>query len=1287
MASAFGPATGGAGAASGAGAGSGAGSLGGAGSGPALEFLADGNICGQTLLRLVCRGSAIIAELQRLSQHIPSVMLPSEENPMAAKYAPVLFDFRYLKTPEMFDKQINTSAELGDVDDEFYASHEELLSRFYALFENVYRYIVDYNKYLGDLIEGFYIQHTLADVLLDTDGKQLMCEALYLLGVMLLTMDTKVPGPVRERLIVAHYRHKGESVTVPIVELAKLCRDTGFRPGEAASKRPVGYPEEYFRRFPIPKEVVSMVLARLRTDDVYHQLRVYPAPEHQSFALSQQASVLYVCLYFSPRTLTEEKKEMREIVDKHFSDNWVVSAPFPSPPLSLELELQFLFFLPPPLYLPRLPSSLIACFRWLVCLLSSAALQVPVYMGALADLTVEWDRYKAAREALQMDALKPETVRALIERHRGVLLEADRQLNTYLTEGVLTEDFVIDNLPAIMDTLRRTNTSLRWAMLHRRTEHRRFREMILAPSAFGPSPVLLDASLRTALLELRLKAHVRRLLRGKADKWAADRAETEGMLLELAEYFSGARALTRVEREEELMNYFNNLAAEVRRLDYADAVLAGRKIRQLIKGLEEVTAFDAVDASASIKEFLALARAALLEMVRTVNVTEVVEADIDTISDMSFAWELIRDYVADMHERIRGDPTSVAVLRALFLKLTSVLNTPLVRITQAASRDEESVAQFYSGELVAFLRRVLEVIPVIVFSTLEGVIRLQTQEMKPLPVRFEVAALRDLAQADARHDLARRTHQISVFTEGVLAMKKTLLGVIKVDPRQILNDGIRKHLVDQTSRALHSLLVFDTRLGRGRDPKSAIEGQLSTLRDVLGGFRKSFEYVQDYIGIYGLKMWQEEFTRIVRFNTEQEANKYLRRRILPDASIYQSSAIPVPLYLKPPAGDTSGAITFMGRLVDALLVLTHPARTVYGPGCLGGAWHDAAGREVAGLGLFNLLSGAVGVPGLGGVDRLLGFAAERELARTGKAYAAELKVGLGDALLKLAEELQPATALSPGMAKAFAALAKRSPVAKALDALLESLLNVGQAQLLRRAIAHELRFSCRLESNLLCGALEAVNESLLCDIRRHYATASASASASGSAGGDADGAATGGAGAGAGAAPVSAAHPLPGAGSDDALLPAVTDFCEAAGINEPLTKIYAPLEPQPLMGLWLALFVTNAVPRLAFDKEFGSLIRRKATDGIDGAPLVAGLVTLLKQVHPSVTHDWLCYTGQFIRSAVHVAVGGAGKATPVPPDAILLLLLVQHVARVARIPDRVVHAHIPPYLFETLGTL
>ena len=37
----------------------------------AIEFLAEDNECGQTLLRIVSRGSGIVAELLRLSRNIP----------------------------------------------------------------------------------------------------------------------------------------------------------------------------------------------------------------------------------------------------------------------------------------------------------------------------------------------------------------------------------------------------------------------------------------------------------------------------------------------------------------------------------------------------------------------------------------------------------------------------------------------------------------------------------------------------------------------------------------------------------------------------------------------------------------------------------------------------------------------------------------------------------------------------------------------------------------------------------------------------------------------------------------------------------------------------------------------------------------------------------------------------------------------------------------------------------------------------------------------------------------
>ena len=42
-------------------------------------------------------------------------------------------------------------------------------------------------------------------------------------------------------------------------------------------------------------------------------------------------------------------------------------------------------------------------------------------------------------------------------------------------------------------------------------------------------------------------------------------------------------------------------------------------------------------------------------------------------------------------------------------------------------------------------------------------------------------------------------------------MKTTLVGVIKVDPKQLLEDGIRKELVVKVAAAMHSSLIFNTK--------------------------------------------------------------------------------------------------------------------------------------------------------------------------------------------------------------------------------------------------------------------------------------------------------------------------------------------------------------------------------------------------------------------------------------------------------------------------------------------
>ena len=55
--------------------------------------------------------------------------------------------------------------------------------------------------------------------------------------------------------------------------------------------------------------------------------------------------------------------------------------------------------------------------------------------------------------------------------------------------------------------------------------------------------------------------------------------------------------------------------------------------------------------------------------------------------------------------------------------------------------------------------------------------------------------------------------------------------------------------------------------------------KLEGLGDRMNGFRVSFEYIQDYVNIYGLKIWQEEVSRIINYNVEQECNSFLRTKV------------------------------------------------------------------------------------------------------------------------------------------------------------------------------------------------------------------------------------------------------------------------------------------------------------------------------------------------------------------------------------------------------------------------
>jgi WASH complex subunit strumpellin len=888
-----------------------------------MDFLNKENLCGQNLLRITSRGSAIIAELLRLADNIPEVFWGADKikDPEQAKYLSVLFDFQYLREPDDFEKKINEDINLLDLDQEFQENHQEILERFYKLFESIWKYQADFAKYIEDVTNGFYIQHSLDNILQEIEGRQLLSEALYLYGVMLLLLEDRIPGYIREKIMIAVYRLNGENNLVNIDDVCKLCRNTGYIPG-SEGKRPKNHPESFFARFAPNPELIRLVIGRLQTDDIYLMANCFPNPDHRSTRLAGQASMLYVILYFAPDLLNKQKATMREITDKYFNDNWVITT----------------------------------------------------YMGQIVDLTVEWAVYPAAKQAMD-NVITTQFVKQLNEKNAALMAKSLEDLKAFLKEGVLQQDYLLDKQNDLLNCVRSCNIALRWRLLHRKCKNETFRKMIESNvTAQGVVALLLN----TSQLEYILKQMLQQVLADKNLAWTDGRAAAADRMQELSEYFTGEKALTRVKRDENMMRWFSGLAAQVNALNLEEdhATATGRKIQGIIAALEDVEQFEAVDTNIQIKSFLNEARDIFRVMIRTVNIKNEVLTILENISDLTYAWQVLVDYVDVLHERIRRDPASVVLLRATFLKTASILDIPLVRIAAIDSPDAVSVAEYYSGELVEFVRTVLEVIPISVFNILSQIVSIQTQQMQPIPMRLEAKDLKDFAQLDIRFELAKLTHQVSVFTEGILVMEKTLLGVIQIEPRQILEEGLRRELVRLVSHAMHSDLTF-------RDmTRGEIVQNMSRLATTLLGLKRSIEYLQDYIGIAGLKIFQQEVARIINYNTEQESNRFLKRKTFDSASRYQSKAIPIPRVINASVTDTdeSGAVNFMGRIMSSLLFLTDSTRTVYAPECSAWFVHTApdqkgpvATQEACGIRTFALLERSIGVIGLRGLDRLLAF--------------------------------------------------------------------------------------------------------------------------------------------------------------------------------------------------------------------------------------------------------------------------------------------------------------------------
>lgn len=216
---------------------------------------------------------------------------------------------------------------------------------------------------------------------------------------------------------------------------------------------------------------------------------------------------------------------------------------------------------------------------------------------------------------------------------------------------------------------------------------------------------------------------------------------------------------------------------------------------------------------------------------------------------------------------------------------------------------------------------------------------------------------------------------------------------------------------------------------------------------------------------------------------------------------------------------------------------------------------------------------------------------------------------------------------------------------------LQSILRVGQAQLLRKCIAKELLFVCRMDANLYQQALDTLNRSILSDVRQHYRR------------------------------PDSAPYPS----DKNPLLAELTLLLEKSGMDDPFCRIYVTSDPVEGLAAFLLVFTISYLPKLVYDPDFGTLVRKKPTYPLDGAVLIAGLVTVLRQFHPIYTAQYLRLLAQYVRVSIDsVYKPGSqrysGSELELPSEVMMLTIFMRDLARDLSLPKDVVATLIPLHL-------
>ncbi|XP_042482283.1 WASH complex subunit 5-like isoform X2 [Macadamia integrifolia] len=930
------------------------------------------------LLNFASRTQALISELLLLSGRIP---LEFRDH----RYDPVLFDLRYFDSPDDFEARIEGSGELEVLEDQLRESCSVFMQRFFLFANGIVTYHQELLKYLNELMGGASLPSNLEGVLDNENGRQLLAESLALFGCLLLLLEHRMGGSLREKLLVAHVRYVRYFNAPNIEPMCLLCRvhpsplgppRQTHSPPWSSSIVSIQKPEDLLLRFPFPKQVVESVIVRLRDCDLYNMFHHYPDPEHRTVALASQAGWLYVLLFYSPEFLNNGFV-MREIIDRFFKDSWVV----------------------------------------------------PFFMYFTVDLSTSWDAYKGAKTSIS-SRLSSSFIRDLCQLHYSKVKDLTFELCSLLSDGVLTRDYVLNNSQSLLSLVRNCNISLRWLLLHRSSSDKKLRDIV---TSAGTAHEMDEESivfffLKTSQIEFEVKQLYVELFDGNGTLWQESKNSASECVQEFFKYYSGSQALSWKIKDESLEDWLKNLPMEIFSVDYTKTGNASRKVYHMMFTSKEIEQNHEIKENLQTKQFLSRIQKHLQHMLEALNLHHDALLTFSVVTDAVYAWGFVQSFGNELWKKIEQDSSVVLNLHSFFLKFQSMLDAPLLRISQNHSPDLPSVSAYYSSEYLTHICAVLEIIPVMLFRTLDDVAS-TFQALQPFHLlnRIEKDKLKDFMRPDQQFHLTKAFGQISTFSQGILVASQTLHGLIDLDVKNWLESKIRKELLKRFDNRLKSFFLSSS---VGFEDLEMNVQKMATY--ILSEFHL-MEYFQDIIHIQWTHIWEEEFTAFLQDSAQKERDDYV------------------------PGNEFPSAQTFLGNLLHQILKLTNPSQSMYIEPMSG--WFDAAGHELLGLRFFDLLETCVGPVGMACLDSLLTFIILNKLE-----LALKVLKSLLDA--RCLEDLQTLdVALGPTSSLPLLGWSSYKQMAKFVDTSwepwVESLACIGQLQLLRCLIALKLKSACK----------------------------------------------------------------------------------------------------------------------------------------------------------------------------------------------------------------------------------